>query len=289
MYKKDALREYIEKSSLKIVNDDFHIRLSKELSPKYDAGVYNNAINKLKKYIEQIKKLELQYPGNAHPIFYVYLVPDSDFIELLQFPFKTRKSGGRPVNCYDLDGFNWAYGLSQNLCENISDEEPLISRMVNNIHEFAHLVHNQFFDKNCFISEGFAEVLPLYTMDYESKFDEHRDVLKKMKPDQIYSVKELLDMERNNTFYGKNIFRNRSCSFDLSYISSYLFVRACIEAIASKCNNDRVKATQKFLEIIKNSQYSSEWLINDLANILDIPQDELLYQKNWQIKTLENL
>jgi hypothetical protein len=129
--------------------------------------------------MKQINHLCLQYPANANPIFYVYLVPDEDFIDLLQYPHKTRRGGGKPVSSYDINGFNSAYGLSQNMFENTYDEEPSISRTVNDIHELTHLVHSQFFNKNRFISEGFAETLPLYSMDYERKFDEHRSILKK--------------------------------------------------------------------------------------------------------------
>ena len=46
MYKGDKLRKYIEKSVLKIVNEDFRIRLPKELVEKYESGSYANSINK---------------------------------------------------------------------------------------------------------------------------------------------------------------------------------------------------------------------------------------------------
>jgi hypothetical protein len=189
MHKKDKLKTYIEKSVLRVVNDDFRIRLSKELAAKYDAGAYTNSTQQFADYIEQIKKLGLQYPASAKPIFYMYLVPDDDFIELLRFPYQTRKSGGRPVASYDMDGFNSAYGQSQNMSDDTLAKQPNTARIVNNIHELAHLVHSQFFDKNRLIAEGFAEALPLYTMDYDSQFDEHRNVLKSLKPDQIYSQK----------------------------------------------------------------------------------------------------
>ena len=288
MYKADKLRKYIEESVLKLVDKDFRIRLSKELAEKYEDGVYTNAINNFKKYIQQIKNLNLQYPANANPIFYVYLVPDNDFIDLLKYPYTTRKGGGRPVASYDIDGFNTAYGLSQNIWENMS-KEPNISQVVNDIHEFAHLVHGLFFSKNRFLSEGFAETLPLYTMDYESKFDEHRNAIKKMKFNQIFSVKELLDMEKNNAFGGEAIISNRSCSFDLSYISSYLVIRGCIETVASKFNIGRIEATQKFLEITRGSNCINEWLVYDIADSLELPRDELLNEKTLQIDTLQNL
>lgn len=289
MYRVNKLKEYIDVSVLKIVNENFRIRLSKQLAKKFESGVYAKEINNLADCIEQIRKLGLYYPANATPIFYVYLVSDDDFIDLLEYPYKTRKGGGRPVPSYDIDGFNYAYGLSQNILENVSGKEPSIYRTVNDIHEFAHLVHSQFFYKNRFISEGFAETLPLYSMGYESKFYEHRNALKDMKSNQIFSPKKLIDMEKNKTFVGEAIIPNRSCSFDLSYISSYLFVRGCVEEIASKFNINRVKATQKFLEIVRSSQCKDEWLVFDLANALGIPKEELLNTKKLQIKTWKKL
>jgi hypothetical protein len=100
-----------------------------------------------------------------------------------------------------------------------------------------------------------------------------------MKSNQIFSVKELLNMEKNNTFGGKAILPNKSCSFDLAYISSYLFVRGCIETITFKFSINKIEATQKLLEIIRSSKCTNEWLVFDLANALDIPQDELLNKK----------
>ncbi len=287
-YCPDKLKKYIEVSELRVVSEDFRIRLSSGLAEKYDAGVYKTSIKNLTENINQIKKLGLRYPGNADPIFYVYIVPDEDFIELLQYPYKTRKGGGRPVLSYDLDGFSSAYGLSQNICAN-SVDNPSISKIVNDIHEFGHLVHSQFFNKDRFICEGFAETLPLYTMDYESVFDEHRNAIKRMKSNQIYSVEDLLVMARKGNFNEGVLIPDRSCSFDLSYISSYLFVRGCMEKMVDKFNISRIEATQKFLEMVRKSRCSNEWLVLDLSNDLGMSGDELLYDKRLQIETLKRI
>jgi len=287
-YKVDKMKKYIEVSELRMVSKDLRIRLSKELAKKYDAGVYESAIKNLKKDIKQIIGLGLKYPGRAKPVFYVYLVPDDNFIELLSFPYKTWKSGGRPVSSYDLDGFNQAYGLSQNIFINGARN---IMREVNDIHELAHLVHSQFFyNIDSYICEGFAEVLPLYAMDYEDKFDEHCDLLKKLKVEQIYSAKELLAMEKEDYFYnGKTIISNKSCSFRLPYISSYLFVRACIEKIGIKFNFSKQESVQKFLEIVKDSHCINEWLVYTFADILDVSRDELLCGKKLQFEVIVGL
>jgi hypothetical protein len=288
MYEGDKLKEYIDNSILKIVNKDFRIRLSKELAKKYDAGVYDNAIKNFKRYIKQIKDLHITYPANAKPIFYIYIVPDDNFVELLQFPYKNRKSGGRPVQSYDIDGFNSAYGVSQNIFENFP-KQPNIMREVNHLHELAHLVHGMFFQIHKFMSEGFAEAFVLYTMEYENEFKEHRDSIKKLKPDQIFTIRDLLKMEKDHTFSGRMLIPNYSCSFDFSYISSYLAIRTCLEKISPKFNMNRIEATQKFLEIIKFSSCTNEWLVFDIADTLGLSRDELLNQKSLQIETLKNL
>jgi hypothetical protein len=289
MYQKDVLKKYIDDSVLIEINTNLRIRLSKQLEVKYNDGKYTNAINHFENYIEQISSLNLTYPGNAHPVFYVYLVPDKNFVDLLRFPYPERKGGGRPVSSFDIDGFNSAYGESQNLAANQPKELPNISRIVNSIHEFAHLVHSQYFSKNRFICEGFAEALPLYTLNYESKFDEHRNAIKNMDESQIFSAKQLLDMEKKNSFGRSALLPNKSCAFDLAYISSYLFVRSCLEIIASKFNINRAEATQKFLEIVRSSQCSHEWLVYDIANALDIPKSVLYSKKTIQINTLKDL
>ncbi len=289
LYQIDKLREYIETTKVIKINDHFRIRIGDEYIEKYKSGVYKDEIDCLVSYTDQIYQLGLKYPANAKPIFYTYMVPDDRFAEMLHYPDTTQKGGGKPTASYDIDGFNWGYGQSQNLFEKAYDKNPTIAQIVNGIHEYAHLVHSQFFIKDQLISEGFAETLPLYTMDYESKFDDHRNVLKNLKSYQIYSPKQLLEMEGKGTFYGKAITPHRSCSFVLSYISSYLFVRGCLETIAEKYNLDRDKATQRFLEIGRSSQTSHAWFIYDLADVLGIPKNELLNTNKLQLKVLDEI
>lgn len=54
------------------------------------------------------------------------------------------KGIGKSVKCYDLDGFNSAYGLSQNMLENRPKEISSISLIVNEINELAHIINSQF-------------------------------------------------------------------------------------------------------------------------------------------------
>ena len=221
---------------------------------------------------------------------YIYIVPDDSYIELLKFPkkFDKGRGGGKPVTCYDLDGFNTAYGLSQNMLEN-KKEETNIARIENDIHELSHLIHSVFFSKSQTISEGFAEALPLYGLDIEDIFTEHKNALLNLSEEQILSAQELLDSEKDDTYGIDEIIPNRSCSFRTSYISSYLLVRGILETIAEKYNFTKAQAIQHFLEIVKQSNCMNEWLIYDIANAISILPDDLLNGKELQIKVINSL
>lgn len=291
MYEQDLLREYINNSELRIFSKEIKVRLSKELAQKYDQGYYNNYLKNIQMYLNMINTLEIKYPGNAKPILYIYVVPDNNYSKLLRIPaiFDKGKGNGKPVSCYDIDGFNWAYGLSQNLLENRPEKEDNISRIENEIHELSHIIHSQFFSTNQTICEGFAEALPLFALDLEEIFDEHREVIQKLNENQILTAHELLNSEKDGSFGSEEILPNKSCSFRLSYISSYLFIRGCMEVITAKYDFSKAQSTQYFLEIIKQSNCRNEWLIYDISNAIGIPQNELLNGKQIQMKALNSL
>lgn len=287
-YKTSKLKKYIDDSELVIINDFFKIRMSRELLKNYEEGLYDKAISFMSKNIEEINSLNIKYPANANPVFYVYIVPDENFKEYLNYPMQVKANGGgKPVTCYDLDGFDRAYGVSNNIM--LKTNINSIMRTINNIHEFSHLVHGMFFHKDQFICEGFAELLPLYVLDYESRFEEYLNCLKTLNEEQILSAYELIKLGNSNNFYSSPIISNASISFEIPYISSYLFVRVCIEHIEKKWNLDRINATQKFLEIVRNSDCYNEWLVFDIANELGIDKDELLCGKTSQISIINNL
>ena len=287
-YEANELLNYVKNSQLLIINDDLRIRLSCELFEKHKKGLYDKQLSSLKQNIEEIKKLNIKYPANAIPIFYIYIVPTDNFKKLLNFPNNRGiNGGGKPVKSYDLDSFNSAYGITSNIMER-TNEANIIST-VNNIHELSHLVHSMFFQKDRFISEGFAEALPLYILNYESKFPQYIDCLKSLTEKQILSAKELIKMGNDNTFDSTPLIPNTSISFEIPYISSYLFVKGCIQEIEKKFKLHKIEAMQKFLEIIKNSNYYSEWLIFDIANVLEINKEELLNKKEMQIDIIKNM
>ena len=290
-YKKDELKDYIEKSEIREYSRDIKVRLSSDLAKKYDAGEYDLMLKKFQDNYDFIKLLNIKYPGNAEPNLYIYIVPDDEYVNLLNFPaiFNKGTGGGRPVPCYDLDGFNRAYGTSQNLMLNGRAERWNIAFEENNIHELSHLVHGQFFDGDSVLGEGFAETLPLYGLNYEEVFDDHRRALLELKEDEILSAQELLNQSKEGKFGATSINNHQGCTYRHSYISSYLFVRGCIEQIERKFNVTKLEAFQKFLEIVKTSNYTQEWRILDIGDKIGIDHEEILLGKTIQLNALNSL
>lgn len=294
MYKKNILREYIQNSEIRYFNDKLRVRLSKELAVKYDNGDYDNYLKNMEIFYKMLISLNIKYPSNANPILYIYIVPDDNFEDMLGIPstFKRNKGGGKPVICYDLDGFKTAYGISQNSCENKELKEITdfgISYIENNLHELSHLIHGMFFSKNSIFNEGVAEAIPLYVMGIEDEFDKHRNAIINIDESQIYTASELLSQERKNEFGKVELIPNSSCSFRLSYISSYLFIRGCLETIEEKYKLSKTDSLQFFLEMIMQSNCPGEYLIYDIADTLDLNRNELLNGKSLQLKVINDI
>ena len=276
----DVLREYIHKSELRIIRKDFRVRMSKSIAKKFDSGVYDIMLGEHEKCIRELKKLHIKYPAEAKPNFYLYIVPDENFIELLNYPYKNRNGGGRPVTSYDFDGFNSAYGTSQNRM--IISGEVDIVRHINLVHEYAHLIHHQFGFGAQIFGEGFAEMIPWYALEYEEYVPEHLIAMKSM--GKIYTANELLE-----SVSFSDVVDGKTCSFQPSYISSYLWTRAVVEHIRKKYKLSRFDAVQKFLELYNLTKYGKQWFIVELADLIGMDAEKLLNSKEYQEAALKQI
>lgn len=288
-YKENKLKQYIETSTVIPINENLKIRLPKEYLEKYKLGVYDNAIKHWQGCIEEIQSIKINYPSNAKPIFYIYIVLDNQFVELLNFPKElVTKGGGKPISAYDLDSYSCAYGTSSNLMENKNDLS--ISQKTNCLHELAHLIQSMFFsDQNQYLGEGFAETIVFYILGYDEIYLEHRNLLTVLKEEQILTVKELIELGNQRQFHPPRLIPHSTCSFEITYISSYLFVRGIIKKIEEKYGVDKFEASQKFLEMIRSLNRISEWLVFDIASFLGLPKEILLYGKELQLNVLSEL
>lgn len=287
MYSK--LKEYLKDSVVVEISEIVCMRLSKELLKKYIDGKYDKRIDSIKKTIAELESIGLVYPSNARPKYYIYVVPDEEFRELLDYPSSIVTSGGaKSVPCYDLDGFPSAYGVSSNCMERMIEREE--TEHINDIHEFAHLAFSIFFHNHSrFISEGLAECAPLYGLDYESTTAFHRRALSALQKDDIMSAKKLTELENSNNFHTPHITDHPSVSFEIGYVSSYLFVRSCLDRLEDKENCDKRASLQKLLELLRTTVYYDELLIYEIAHNLDLSPKELLYETNLQWNTLQKL
>lgn len=282
------LEEYIKESVLVKFSNCLFLRMNKALYKNYKQGLYDKELNKILKNIEKISSLKIDYPINFRPKFYIYVVPNDIDSELLNFPKELnylRK--GKIVPCFDNDGFNSAYGVNDN-CLAINSKE-CISTTVGNIHELSHLVFNMFNNRVRCLQEGFAEALPLYTLNLENEYKEHKDIICNLKEDDIFTINELLDISKKGSYFDKNLLSNKGVSFSCFYVSCYLFVRGLLEIIADKYHLNRIEATKKFMNICYFIKNDGKEMFTELANELGIDSIMLFNSKKIQFNVIEKL
>lgn len=274
----EALHDYLKDSELRIADKNLHIRMSPELAKKYDAGVYDAAIAEHVGCVRELMALDL-LPKNDKKI-YIYLIPDGENVPgLLNFPYKDAKRGGCPVQCFDNDGLERAYGVSE-----ISFYEKHNMRgHVMKLHEFSHLIECEYNSKHQLFNEGFAELVPWYLLDYDNK-----DIMGHVKAcsiTDIYAAGNLLGI--------KDVFldrvSNKTPSFQKSYISAYVFMRTIIEKIEEKYNLDKVGAAKFWLQWIAETKLNRGLLVTELANKLGLNAEKLLYTTDYQKEVLQKM
>ena len=291
VYYKDDLKEYIDNSVKRTFSESMKVRLSKTLAEKYDNGEFKEYLGVMDEYLNEVKSLGISTPFNSNPFLYVYIVPLDEASKLLSIPraFDTGVGGGKPVTCYDLDGYVSAYGVSENLASRKCDNMTVASEE-NSIHEMAHIIQSMYFTGKSMMGEGFAETVALFGLDYEDKFDSHRELIANLEERDIVSPKELVVEEREMMFGYKSLVPNSTCSFRASYVSSYLFVRGIVEKIMEDKNLSKGKALEEFLNIVRIAKHSGgEYLVFDIADALGMDKEELLLTKNLQLKVKESI
>ena len=272
------LKEYIDNSVTKTFNNRLKVRLSEELSKKYDNGDYDEYLTHVSKCIEIIDSLDIIYPALAKPTFYIYIVP-LEKSNLLNIPknFDNNKGSAKPVSSFDIDGYNSAYGVTENIALR---KEFNIYHESSTIHELIHLVASMFFNKDRYINEGIAEAVPLYILGYENKWIEHKNMISNIEKEDILTVKELIEQNKSNTYGDKGIDGTSICSYRYSYISSYLICAYIL---------DKIRSVQTLFELLRSSKSWNEYLAYEIANTLDLDVKEFIEGKRYQLEYLNKL
>lgn len=63
-----------------------------------------------------------------------------------------------------------------------------LERKLGMIHELGHVIHGAYFDRMGCLGEGFAELLPHYLMDFDSRNDKHRLAVISTSEDEIQTI-----------------------------------------------------------------------------------------------------
>lgn len=90
----------------------------------------------------------------------------------------------------------------------------------------------------------------------------------------MLKVRELIELRNQRKFHPTRLISHSTCSFEITYISSYLFVRGVIEKIEEKYGVDKLYKGM---------------LVFDIASFLDLPKEMLLYAKDLQLNILSEL
>ena len=278
------LKEYIQDSELRVVVPGlFHVRMSKDIAKRFDSGLYDIALAEHKQCINELQNIGVEYPDRKKPIFYLYIVPDNNFVKLLNWPINSSnvKGAGCQVPAYDTDGFDSAFGSNESLL--VRDKQRSLSAHIVLIHEYSHLILNQFKVRAVGLEEGFAELVPWYVLDYEKQLPLHLAAMKSMK--RIYTINNLLNM-RGRLLHEDFI---QYCSFQPSYMSAYLWTRAVVEHIRVKYSLSRIDAIKKFLDFYHNSNMDRQWFVRDVAENFDMDYDKLLNSTEYQTEVINQI
>lgn len=282
------LKNYLTTTVLVERSPRLKLRMTTEHLEKYRSGKYEEFLNSIGKAIEEIDTLGIEYPASAKPVYYIYVVPDENFRELLDYPASIDATGGgKPVICYDTDGFTCALGMSSNAIE--WRRETSLYDYLNDIHELAHLSQAMFCMTDQFWCEGLAESIVFYALSYDKKAKVYTESISKLEKSSLMSAETLIDLGKNDGFHSPRLEPHLSCSFEVPYVSSYLLVRLCLERISTLYRVDRKGSIRKFLEILYQNLYQREYLVFSLADTLGFSREELLSKTDLQYEMLQRI
>lgn len=163
-------------------------------------------------------------------------------------------------------------------------------------HEAAHVIHSAYFKKDFCACEGFAEVLPHYLLDFESKNLAHKKAIFALKSEDMLSLFSLNspqeELNKNQvTQIQETATQSRYPQQSRPYLSAYLWMLGYIKRVEKqhvdvkgKTPKERaVKATNLVLKKFSNTEFFSRpKRIKELADFIGLKSHDLLFETTLQ-------
>lgn len=275
-----AVQDFAKQSEMRIVRNDLRIRVLPDAAQNYDAGMYREAVDMWQNLIKEIGTVDLVYPNGAHPVFYVYFVPD-DFYNNTDFANMV----GKAEYSVDKDGFIRALCyLQKTLTDKTQNDKVNVFNRVAKLHELSHCMHSNFGEQTRLFCEGFAEIIPWYILGYERRIPTHLKWMRALP--KIYSIQDYRD---NRVSYNEKL-GPKICSYQSGYVSAYLLVRAIISNVEKKLKISPCVALQKFLDLWHNTGYvNSASFAEQCANLAGMDARQLIYTTEYQNQVLVDI
>lgn len=245
------------------------IAVRKEFMPEVSKkNLGKNFIENIDKLAQDITNLPLNYKNPIHFSFLV--VPTGkEFSGIVKLPVEKGM-------CEAPIALDKQYPLTLCVDENwfIQGFDNInISSRVGLTHELAHIIHGGYFRNLGQISEGFAELLPHYLMNFEAQNINHKKAL------ASFDEKDMQTMAfvNQNGMFAKENIDGRNTQQRQSYMSVYLWMLGYVKRVENIYNADKFAATNMLLERfsqIDNQTWKDK--IKAVADMVKIPQQEMM-------------
>ena len=222
------------------VSSILRIALRSGCAQKYRNTLWgHNFTNNMEKVTERIGDLPLNYKQT--PKFTFLVIPAGKEFQDFTGEITTEGICNVPYSvdecsksCLVIDE-NWFENFPETMDERLK---------VGITHEFAHMVHGEYFYQMVGIDEGFAEVFPHYLVSYDQQNQIHQQAIRN------FSEKDFQTMDYLNQkgmFSLENPHQKNTQELK-SYMSAYLWMLGYLKRVEKKLNKDKFAATNWILE-----------------------------------------
>lgn len=141
-------------------------------------------------------------------------------------------------------------------------------------HELAHIIHGGYFRNLAQVSEGFAELLPHYLMNFETKNLKHQQAIANFNETEM----QTLDFVNQNGMFAREEINGRETQQLKSYMSVYLWMLAYTKRLEKLYQKDKFETTNLMLEKFEPIDQLQNWHDKSqaLAELVKLSPNELM-------------